>query len=256
MSPLVITILVVSGIGLLIAIAYCNHWVERKKLETSRRTSELNDRIQRCSGLSDALPGQLMSADLKLMLSRLQLHFVNQLLLLDKKNQGAISRKQALTQQLSLGQDIVLNNPLQAINSEPRGNEVRQQLENLHTLILRSAKDGALSAQEAKHWQGEVQHLLAQMHIELFSSIGRLALQNGQPGRARRAFEQGVQMLHKQPSPERYQRAIEKLQAQLDQANSQLVETSPAPLAEDSELNAGLKGLETEEDWKKKSIYD
>lgn len=256
MSPLVITILVVSGIGLLIAIAYCNQWVERKKLETSRRKAELNDRIQRSSGLSDALPGQLMSPKLKLMLCRVQLHFVEELLRIDKKHQAAASRKAALLQQIAQGEDIALNNPLQAINSEPRGNEVRLQLETLHTLILRSAKDGALTLEEAKHWQAEIQHLLAQMNTELFSSLAKQALQNNQLGKARLALEQGVQQLRKQPTPERYQREIDKLQAQLDHVSGQLVELKAPEHEQDSELIGGLKSLESEDDWKKKSVYD
>ena len=36
MSPLVITILIVSGIGVLLVIAYINHMVENNKLEKAR----------------------------------------------------------------------------------------------------------------------------------------------------------------------------------------------------------------------------
>ena len=41
MSPLVITLLIVGGIFILIAIAYINHMVENNKLEKSRLKAEL-----------------------------------------------------------------------------------------------------------------------------------------------------------------------------------------------------------------------
>ena len=47
MTPSMITLLVIAGIVLLIAIAYLNHVVVNNKLEKSRQKVELNDRIRR-----------------------------------------------------------------------------------------------------------------------------------------------------------------------------------------------------------------
>ncbi len=98
MSPLVITLLIVSGIAILIVIAYVNHMVENNKLEKARLKADLNDRLRRCASLSETIPGQLMTPQLKLLLGRLQLHFAERLLALDKGNADSRAQLDELRQ--------------------------------------------------------------------------------------------------------------------------------------------------------------
>ena len=91
-SPLVITLLIVVGIFLLIAIAYINHMLESSKLEKARLKADLIDRTRRNRSVSDNLPGQLMTPALKLLLSRLQLHFSERMLPFDKGNNALKAR--------------------------------------------------------------------------------------------------------------------------------------------------------------------
>lgn len=256
MSPLVITLLIVGGIALLIAIAYVNHMVENNKLEKSRLRTELNDRIRRCANISESLPGQLMTPQLKLMLSRLQMHFTQRLVQLQPSNADSQAQLEALRQLIAQGDAIPVQNPLQQITSEVKAKEVRFQLENLHGQITRCAQDGILPANEAKHWVNEIRHMLVQLHIELFGNLGHQALQQNQPGQARLAFERGVQFLRKQADGARYQAPLQKFEGQLARANAMVVDMGK-PAADDvSELTDGLKSLEGDEDWKKKNIYD
>jgi hypothetical protein len=256
MSPLVITIMIVSGIALLIAIAYINHMVENNKLEKARLKADLNDRLRRSIDLSETLPGQLMTPQLKLLLSRLQLHFGERLLPLDKSNSALKTRLEELRKHIAQGESIPVKNPPQQILSEAKAKDVRFQLESLHGQLTRSVQDGLLTANEAKHWLGEVRTMLTQVHIEFFSNLGQQALQQNQPGQARLAFERGVQYLRKQPDPARYQTQLQKFEEQLARANAMVLDkTQPAP-DDASELNQGLSSLESEEDWKKKNIYD
>lgn len=255
MSPLVISLLIVGGIALLIAIAYVNHMVENNKLEKARLKADLNDRIRRCANVSEAIPGQLMTPQLKLLLSRLQLHFSERLLPLDK---GAAPhlRLEELRQLVAQGESIPVRNPVQQILSEVTAKEVRFLLENLHGQITRAAQEGVLPAKEAKHWVAEIRHMLVQLHIELFGNLGLQGLQQNQPGQARLAFERGVQFLRKQPDPSRYQASLRKLEEQLARANALVLDVDKPRADEPSELTEGLKSLEGDEDWKKKNIYD
>lgn len=256
MSPLVITIMIVAGIALLIAIAYINHMVENNKLEKARLKADLSDRLRRCSDLSESLPGQLMTPQLKLLLARLQLHFSQRLLPLDKNNSALKARIEELRKHTTLGESIPVNNPPQQILSEAKAKDIRFLLENLHGQLTRSAQDGVLPANEAKHWLGEVRNMLTQVHIEFFTNLGQQALQQNQPGQARLAFERGAQYLRKQPDPARYQPQLQKFEEQLARANAMVLDkTQPSP-DDASELNQGLSSLESEEDWKKKNIYD
>ncbi|MGE8361480.1 hypothetical protein [Pseudomonas sp.] len=256
MSPLVITLLIVGGIAILIAIAYISHMVENSKLEKARLRAELNDRLRRLADVSDALPGQLMTPALKLVLSRLQLHFAERLLPLDKGNAKTQGYVDELNKHIAQGESIPVRNAPQPIINEAKAKEVRFQLENLHGLITRCAQDRILPANEAKHWLAEIRHMLAQLHIEFFGNLGRQALQQNQPGQARLAFERGVQYLRKQPDPTRYQAALKQLEAQLARANSLVLNAAQSETEATSELTEGLKNMGDDEDWKKKNIYD
>lgn len=256
MSPLVITLLIVGGIVILIAIAYINHMVENNKLEKARLKADLNDRIRRLSDICDSMPGQLMTPELKLLLSRLQLHFSERMLPLDKSHTGTKARIEELRKLIAQGESIPVRNPPQPILTEVKAKEVRFQLENLHGQITRCAQDAVLSANEAKYWVKHIRHMLVQLHIEFFGNLGQQALQNNQPGQARLAFERGVQYLRKQPDPSHYQSALNTLERQLAQANALLVDMGKPVTDASSELTEGLKSLEGDDDWKKKNIYD
>jgi hypothetical protein len=256
MSPLVITILIVSGIFILIAIAYINHMVENNKLEKARIKADLNDRLRRSTDLAEALPGQLMSPALKLLLSRLQLHFSERMLPLDKSNNALKARIEELRKLIAQGESIAVNNPPQPILNETKAKEVRFQLESLHAQLTRCAKDAIITANEAKHWLNEVRHMLTQVHIEFFNNLGQQALQQNQPGKARLAFERGVQYLRKQPDPAPYQNALKKFEEQLARANAMVLENGQTTNDKPSELDAGLESLSDEGEWKKKTIYD
>ena len=253
-SPLVITLLIVAGIFLLIAIAYINHMLESSKLEKARLKADLIDRTRRNRSVSDNLPGQLMTPALKLLLSRLELQASDRLLPLDKTNSELRTRIAELREQVNKNELITIGNPVQPINTEARAKEVRFILENLHSQISRAAQDGLLQANEAKHWNKEIQNMLCLLHIDFFNNLGQQALQKGQPGQARLAFERGVQYLRKQPEPAKYQAQLAQLENHLNRANAMVLETSKPAENEVNQLTEGLKDLDDEDSWKKKSF--
>jgi len=254
-SPLLITLLVVAGILILIAIGYFNHIVENNKLERARRKAELSDRLRRCENLSEAFPGQLMSPALKLLLARLQLYYSEQLLPLDKGNAALRPRIQELQAQVGLGDGIKVANAPRKILNEAMAKELRFLLEGLHGQIVHANQIGVLGAAESKNWSREIRHLLNLIHIELFGNMGMAFLQQNQPGQARLAFERGVQYLAKQPDRDRYQQQLQLLQRQLQRANALVLQQTAASPADHNELAEGLSA-EGDEEWKKKNIYE
>lgn len=255
-SPLLITLLVVAGILILIAIGYFNHIIENNKLEKARRKADLSDRLRRCENLSEALPGQLMSASLKLLLSRLQLYYLEQLIPLDKGNPKLRPRAQDLQAQIALGDGIKIANGPRKILNEAIAKETRFQLEGLHGQIVHATQIGVVGAAEAKNWTREIRHLLNMLHIELFGNMGMAALQQGLPGQARLAFERGVQYLGKQPDRERYAQQLQALQRQLERTNALVLQQKDTSQEQPSELVDGLQSLGDDDEWKKKNIYD
>lgn len=254
MSALVITILIVGGIALLMLIAYANQAVENNKLEKARQRADLLDRIRRCQNISERMPGQLMTPQLKLLLSKLQLQLNERLLPLDKKNSELQSEIATLKTEVAKGESIAVKNPPQPIANEAKAKDIRFLLENLHALITGSVQNGLLPANEGKHWLKQIRQMLVQVHIEFFSTLGQTALQQNHPGQARLAFERGVQYLRKQPDPAPYQAQLKRFEEQLARANALVLNRNVPSADEPSQLTEGLKDLE--DDWKKKNIYD
>ncbi|NWL81068.1 hypothetical protein DM872_29905 [Pseudomonas taiwanensis] len=256
MSPLVITLLIVVGIVILIVIGYVNHMVENSKLEKARLKADLSDRIRRCADLSETLPGQMVSPDLKLLLTRLQLQLSERLMQVDKGDNALKARIEQLRVLVGQGESIPVNNPPQKILTEAKAKEIRFQLESLHGQITRAAQDGQLPANESKSRVRDIRDMLVQLHVEFFTNLGLQALQENQPRQARLAFERGVQYLQKQPDPARYQDRLQQMKAQLARANALVLENAQPGADEPSELTEGLKSLDDEDIWKKKNIYD
>nr|WP_178132444.1 MULTISPECIES: hypothetical protein [Pseudomonas] len=254
-SPLVITALVVAGIVILIAIVFINQQLENRKLEKAREKADLQDRFRRCGAIAESLPGQFISADLKLLLSRFELALGERLLKLEKTPQVA-ERVAELNRLVSQGSAMEVRNAPQLILTEAKAKEVRFLFEGLHAQINRFAQDGLLSRNDAQRWLKEIRHLLTQLHIEFFTNIGQQALQQGQPRQARLAFERGVQYLQKQADLGRYQAQLKQLEQQLERANALVLESSKPSAEENTELTEGLKALDEDDIWKKKNLYD
>lgn len=257
MTPLFITLLVVAGIVLLVAIGYLNHVAENKKVERARALVDLNDRLRRCSELSETFPGQLMSPALKMLLVRLELNVIKRLVALDRRNSSRFQERQSeLEALIAQGDDIKVNNPASPIQTEAKAKDVRFLLEAMHGQVTRAAHEGALQTAEAKHWIREIRLMLVLLHVEFFNNLGQLALSQNQPGQARLAFERGVQYLKNQAEPAPWKTHLQALERQLARVNAVVLDNIAPTEDDDNELTEGLKVVDAEAEWKKKAIYD
>lgn len=255
MSPVLITGLVIAGLFILIAIGVINQIVEKNSLEKARVRAELSDRMRRCANLSESFPGQMMTPELKLLLTRLELGLGEQLLPLDKKNATLGPRLAALRSAVAEGEDIPVANAPVKVTTEAQAKEIRLLMEDLHAQIVWANKQNQLDTTAAKRWIQQIQRMMVMLHVEYFSNIGQQSLQQGNAHKARLAFERGIQHIRKQPNPAEYQTQLSKLEASYSHANK-LEQTEQQPkLDEPSELAEGLKSLESEDDWKKNNIY-
>lgn len=254
MSPVVISGLVVAALFLVIAIGYAIQIVEKHNLEKARLRADLSDRIRRCATVAEALPGQMMSPRLKTMLTRLELYMCGQMLPLDRKNPAHAARIQALNSSLGESGEVVVGNPPAQIASEAQAKQLRLLLEDLQAQIVWAAKQRQLDDDSARYWLREVQRLLVQLHVEYFENMGKLALQQRQPHKARLTFERGIQYLRKQPQQPEYKAYLETFAAHVEAATQAEQERQQPALDEPSELAEGLKDLD-DDDWKKNNIY-
>jgi hypothetical protein len=254
-SPLLITALVVTGVVALVLLGYLNHVLENSKLEKARLKAELTDRLRRCEHLTHALPGQFITPSLKALLVRLQLHYQQRLLTLDKRNEELRQRIEETQALVAQGENIAVGNLPQKVSSEAIAKDLRFQLETLHSQLAHAVQINLLNANEARHWQQEIRHLLVLTHIELFLNLGQQALHQQHAGQARLAFERGVQYLRKQPDLQRYQSQLAQLERQLERANERVLQDVSSNKQQPSQLTEGLEAL-AEDEWKKTNLYD
>ncbi len=255
MSPLMITGLILAGVFLLVGIVYTIQIVEKGNLEKARKRADLTDRCRRCAELSEGLPGQMMTPALKLLLARLELALSERLRPLDKGNDKLSARLQTLHAELAKGEAIKVRNVPRQIVTEAQAKESRFMLEDLHAQIVRATKDGLIDKAEAKRWVQDIQRMLAILHIEFFTGLGKLALQQNQPQRARLAFERGIQHIRRQPAPAPYQSQLKQLEALLAHADALVLKNEVPKTDEPNELAEGMKAFDDEDLWKKNNVY-
>ncbi|MFC3608911.1 hypothetical protein [Stutzerimonas tarimensis] len=256
MSTTLIAGLIVAGLFLLLAIAYINHIVEGNKLKTARKRADLQDQARRCASLADALPGQLMSVELRLALAELELKWCQQLQAMDKRNSRLRERISGLAGLIAQAQTLKLDLPVRPITTQAQADETSLNLEDILQIFARGARDGLIPAAEAKRWQTEIRRLLVLMHLEHFSNLGQRSLQQNQPAQARLAYERAVQYLRKQPDVSAYAARLRQLEASLERANAMVLALQPGSRS-DSELTAAVEEeVEAQDAWKKKNLYE
>ncbi len=256
MSSTTIVMLIFAGIAGLFSIGYVNHLLEKNKLDKARRKAEFIDRYRRCANLSNSLPGQLMTTDLKQLLNRLELHFIDQLRAIDRHEPKYKLRAEELRQWIAKADELPVKNPHLNIVTDEQTKEVRFQLESLQAQIIRAVEEKVLTNAQGKQWLGQIKHMLVIVYIDYFNNLGRQELEQNRPGQARLVFERGVQYLKKQKDPTPYKQQLTQFEALLERANALVLEhTRPKP-DQINELTEGLEQQKQDNEWKKKQIYD
>lgn len=256
MSSVTIVVFILVGIVALFLIGYINHLLEKSKLDKARRKAELIDRYRRCATLSSTLPGQLMTVELKQLLNRLELHFVDELTRVDRQEPKHQVRAEELRQLMAKTADVPISNPAVKIMTDEQAKDVRFQLETLQTQIIRAAQEKILPNAQAKQWLSQVRHMLVAVYIEYFNNVGRQQLELNRPNQARLVFERAVQYLKKQKDPAPYKQHLAQFEQLLEQANAATQTQLSPQAAQASELTEGLELQDKHEDWKKKQMYD
>ena len=254
MSPLVITLFVVIGILTLGIIVYISHALEKAKLNKARLKADLVDRIKRCERLVVQLPGQFMSLELKSLLQRIQLSYLEQLARIDRGAPNVQSQISALRNPLDASR---IDNAVVHVRSNEIAKGLRFQLEGSNAQIVHAGQQSILSRSETVKWTNEVRKMLISLNLELFSSLGTNALRLKQGGQAKLAFERGLQYLSKLPERDHYQAERHKFEEQLKVADSLVVHQMSNGGNAATELTTGIENLvKEEEQWKRKTIYD
>ncbi len=254
MSSVTIVVFILVGIVALFLIGYINHLLEKSKLDKARRKAELIDRYRRCASLSNSLPGQLMTVELKQLLNRLELHFVDELTRVDRQEPKHQVRAEELRQLMAKTADVPISNPSVKIMTDEQAKDVRFQLESLQTQLTRAAEERLIPVAQLKPAVAHIQLQLINLYLDYFRASGQRFMQQGQPRQARLAYERAVKLLKRQTAPQ-FTQQLPQFEQLLDRASKLVLEHTQKAVTQNNEL-AGAVDSEPVDEWKKKQLYD
>jgi hypothetical protein len=255
MSPLLIGSLVAGGVLILLSIGFISHSLERARIERARAIAELASRLKTCRTINAQLPGQYMSAELKVLLTSLEISLLEKLTRLDRKDERARQMLESARQELKKPEPAVGNPPVK-MESEIQAKEARLMLENLQTLLVQAHKEGMIDKLALQQWSAQISEYLLVTSLEVFEVLAIQGMHQGKPRVAKLQYERAIAYLHQQNNPVLDDQVL-RFKALLEQASAATVRSEQATNADSSELSAGLQELEkTDAEWKKKAVYD
>lgn len=255
MSPLVIGALIAGGVLLLLSIGFISHGLERARLERARLSADLSARLKICHTLNAQLPGQFMSPELKQILSGYEIHLLEKLLRIDRKNQRAQQQLTATRQVLAQVDTPIENAPLK-IDNPVSAKEVRLQLETLNSLLTQAQHAGLLDKPGLQQWTAQIRQHLVNTALDMFQIVAEQAMREHKPRVAKLQYERAIAYLHKLSSPA-YAAHLQRYQQLLSMAEAATIRAEQSTGDDNSELSAGLQELEQSDGaWKKNAVYD
>ncbi|MEH6670762.1 hypothetical protein [Halopseudomonas sp.] len=255
MSPLLIGALVAGGVLLLLSIGFISHGLERARIEKARSIAELTARLKVCRTINGQLPGQYMSPELKTLLIGLEISLLEKLTRLDRKDERAQQMLESARQELKKP-EVNVGNPPVKMESEVQAKDARLMLENLHSLLKQAHRERMIDQLTLQQWSEQIRQYLLATSLEVFEVLARQGMRQGKPRVAKLQYERAIAYLHQQNDPTLANQIL-RFKDLLKQAAAATVRSEQATSADSSELSAGLQELEqTDEEWKKKAVYD
>ncbi|WP_105644741.1 hypothetical protein [Pseudomonas sp. MYb185] len=255
MSTMLIAALVVGGLAIVIGIGFLSQAVERSRLERARALAELQARWSHCASISSELPGQFMSAELKLLLLQVEAGLLERLVRQDGKNARHAGLLAEVRQQLGQGEPRITNAPL-VIDNEVAAQTARQQLGDLIRLLEQVRREGGLDNAAFQRWNQELGLHLLQTTLSMHQALANEAMRSGKPRVAKLQYERALSYLGKQQHPAAAGQMVvfRQLMEQAEQAALQMEQSAGNT---GTVLSEGVQALEEDDQaWKKKALYD
>lgn len=253
MSTTLIVALVVAGLVIVLGIGFFSQAMERARLERARTLAELQARWNHCHAVSNGLPGQYMSPELKGLLLEEEVSLLERLVRLDPRNGRYADQLKEARQQQGKGEPQVRNAPL-AIGDEAAAQNVRRQLADLLQLLDQARAEKRLDDQTFLRWTRQIRLHQTETTLNMYRSLAEAAMREGKPRVAKLQYERAVAYLTKHPdSANADQLAVFRhLLLQAEQTATHMEQGVPG-----TELSEGVQALEEDDQaWRKKALYD
>ncbi|GAA3950302.1 hypothetical protein [Allohahella marinimesophila] len=263
MSPATISAAIGGLVITVLVLAFYFQWRQKHREARLRRLHELKARDRRLRNLADGLPGGLIPADIRLLLSRTGKEIANEL---KELGLGDLAEEASLDWQAFAGNAAqAAAEPIPKFSNEASAMAARKMLKTLYRFIELQIRLKRLDYKTGYERLQQTQFLIARTMADAHH---RKAVDATKQNRLRVAIHHyhdaaaGFANLHENPLAIKYINAfrskIKALEAQATEEQKQKVVETPAVADGDpSKLSQDWNSIANDADtWKKKQAYD
>ncbi|MFO8140633.1 MAG: hypothetical protein R6T87_01815 [Marinobacter sp.] len=255
MDPTTIVLLLAAIVTLSLIIIVISQMREKARIERVRKMTAQEDLYNRAYRLLSEIPGQYLTADLKLLLLKRMEDACNALTML-KSDQPVGKWLDAVKQTKKQVLENTDNRPPVKIDSPEKATYIKELLQNLFKMIETMHKAGRIDTATAKKNLKHVLFLVHKTHADLHVFQARDHIHQNQIRKAIHAYHLASTELGKSKDNPLAMKAVKSFRTRIKELEASIVEGKT-----DTEGYASLDRewdnfLQDDGSWKKKADYD
>ena len=260
-SVAIITSIIVLLAGL-VCYAFISQTMSQKRQQRERLLMALKSRVRNFKFMLNGFPTGFLPKELTLLVQRSLLQLLEQLVKLEPGNGTHKEDLQVITQQIAEAQrqppqrhqPVTVDNP-------QKTREIKTSLEELYKFIFHLEGKKNLTKAQADVHRGMIRHLVLQLAVDTYAAHGRIAREKGKLRLAIHYFDLAQKLMTKERTAGNFDARIAQMRASIHDLEDRLHnETNEAAEVAKDEGDQTTVNSEwdkfTQENWKKKQIYD
>ena len=248
MSLSYIVMLALALVAAVMIVVLVNNAAEQARLKRLRLAYEAAEKAKVVQNLSLKFPAQLMPAELKSFLAKIELGYCE----IQARNAGdRTPLKSRITELKAAVSDVtpfLRENVSVSISSAESLAVVKGHIQTLQQVIQLAYSESLIGHDEASRWVPRLRKMLVQANLDLFTSTASHELRIGFPRKAKLILERGVKYIEALPSQHLYAAELLQFRAALENAEQRALEQDAAVReSDDSNLEQLLDQMATDE---------
>lgn len=256
MSLSYVVMLSLALVASVMLVMLVNNAAEHARLRRLRRAFEAAEKAKAVRNLSSGFPAQLMTAELKSFLVRVELGYCE----IQIRNAGeratVKSRVRELKAAMSDDAPFLRENVAVSIPSAENLVVVKGYIQSLQQIIRAAYLSNLISHDDASRWVPRLRKMLVQVNLDFFTSSASHELRSGFPLKARQVLVRGLNYIEALPNQHLYAAELLQFRAALENAEQRAREQGVAARESgDSILGQLLDQMASDESKELKHVF-
>ncbi|GGC73878.1 hypothetical protein [Marinobacter halophilus] len=255
MDATTIVLLLAAIVTISLIIIVISQMREKARIERVRKMTAREDLYNRAYRLLTEIPGQYLTADLKLLLLKRMEDTCNELIML-KSDQPVSKWLEAVKQTKKQVLDNTDHRPPVKIDSPEKATYIKELLQNLFKMIEALHKAGRIDTNTAKKNLKYVLFLVHKTHADLHVFQARDHIRQNQIRKAIHAYHLASMELGKSKDNPLAMKAVKSFRTRIKELEASIVEGKTDPESHETLDREWDNFLQDDGSWKKKADYD